>query len=288
MRHPLLARAIQAEATLTYSGRRTVEFRVGAERVRHVEIVLRNGWQSRTEFEPGTPNAGQIIVENRERRWHFFPETNEIHVLPPRRDGVLLRLGQMLRARIRIEESPGGEVAGLRTRQLAFVDPRGNVIQRLWIHPPSAMVVRRELFDLVGTRIGAFEFTRVNFQPSFAPEDFRILRQGATMVTLPEQIRRVARRLGLQPHRLPEAEPYSLEAVRPMNLAGRRLMAQMYIGERGRLTLFQVAGELDGDLVRQLARPGLGSRTWRRQGATFLLVGDVGQAELDRLAERMR
>lgn len=287
-RHPLLAKMIQAEGTLAYSGRRIVEFRSGADRVRQTEIVLRNGWQARTEFEAGSANAGQIVIENRTQRWHFFPETNEIHVLPPRRDEIQLRIGQLMRERVQIVEAAGDTIAGVPTRELSFTDPRGNVIQRLWIDPKTGLALKRELYDLVGAKMGSFEFTRVNFRPAFSDGDFQIQRRGAKVVTLGEQIRRIALRLGLQPTRLPESEPYELEAVRPVDLAGRKVMAQHYFGERGRLTLFQVAGDMDRDRLRQLARPGVVSRVWRRQGATFVLVGDVGAEELDRLAAKMR
>lgn len=292
-RFPILRKMIDAEPRLRFTGSRIVETKIGAERLRNTEIIVRDGMLQRTEFTSDSPNAGQIIVENGRKRRHFFPATNEIQVLPARREEMIGRFRMMFKqiadGAMNIKSAGGEEIAGRRTQELSFQDRAGNTVQRLWIDNETGMLLKRELFDPVGTRIGFFEFTRINFSPKISREDFEIRRKGAVEVTPDDQVLRLAKRLGLPPSRIPANEPYDLEIVRPLDLGGTRGFMQTYFGERGRVSLYQIDGDIDPRRLTRLAGgSNLNTHSWHVGPRTFVLVGDVPQAELERLARLVR
>ena len=78
--------AIRKSDSLKFVGTRTVEFRRRGDTVRITEYVTRDGQRIRLEFPEGSDFAGQVIVENASERKHYLPATNEIRILPPRKD----------------------------------------------------------------------------------------------------------------------------------------------------------------------------------------------------------
>ena len=127
----------------------------------------------------------------------------------------LMRLGEMVRGGrgAQIKEGSGGAVAGQQTTLLTFSDPGGNTLGKLWLDPETAMVLKRELFDVSGRLVGSMEFTRVDLNPKFDESDFKITRRGARIVTLDEMLRRQANVVGVRPLRLAEGSGFVLESV---------------------------------------------------------------------------
>lgn len=292
-RFPILKKMLDAHASLRYSGLRVVEMRIGPDRQRNTEIVLRDGLLQRTEFTSDSPNAGQIIIENGRMRRHYFPDTNEVQVLPARGDEAMARyrglLMQVVEGQIKVEVEPGGEIAGRSTQLVEFTDSRGNPLQKLWVDSDSGMLVKRELYDAVGTRIGFFEFQRINFRPTIAADDFEIKRRGAALVTLDDQIRRMSRNLGFQPVRIPDGSGFELDGVRAIDVGGSRALMQTYSGEKGRFSLYQLNGNVDHQRLRRLAGgSNLSVFTWQTGGRTLALIGELTPRELERLAGAIR
>lgn len=287
----LFQKAQRAAETLTYVGVREVEFRVEGNRVRNIEIITADGGRSRTEYGVGSAWAGQVVIERDGRRYHFFPQTNEIHVLPPRRDESRQRLMRMMdggpRGGLRMTLAPGTDVAGRPTTLLTLKDREGNSLQRLWVDRETALPLRRELVGPLGDVVGRFEFTRVNFRPRIDPADFEWQRRGATVLNLRDLLRRAARQAGVRPYRLPPDGAFRLEAVRVIRLPEGAGLAQTYFGPAGRVTLFQVPGPVDPERLQRLAGAGLNVHVWTEGTATLALVGDVDAGVLRRLAERV-
>ncbi len=284
---PLLRKMLQAQGTLTYSGVRNVEIRFGGDRKRYVEIVLRAGPKTRIEFPDDSEFAGQIIVENRQERRHFFPDTNEIKVEPARFDEAFFHLGQLIRAGFKASVEPGDMIAGFKTAIATFADPQGNVLQRLWIDPNTGMILRRDLFDTVGNRTGYFEFTRVNFHPVVSPTDFEIKRRGAKVRTLDQDLVEASRKLQLPASRIAPSEPYALQAVKVMGVGDRQILAQVYTGPRGRVSLFQTRGPISPERLQKLLGQQVQVFSWRVDDRTFVLMGDTSRDELARLSRQV-
>lgn len=286
---PLLRRVLEAQGRLRYSGTRTVEFRQEGQRIRQTEYIVRDGLRQRTEVAPGSPNAGTIIIEDREQRLQFFPERNEIESSPSRLREGMQRLRMSFRGfqngMVNLRREPGGRVAGLETTKLTFVDRRGNVLQTMWVDPNNGMILKRDLRDPLGASLGSFEFTRVNYEPRINNDDFKIDRRGAKIVSQRDRLFQMSRRLNIPPFRIPE-EPGNprLFSVRPIDLGGRRGIHQVYGFDEGRVSLFIFDEPLDRGRIQGLVRDRMNVLTVQRDGFQLIFLGEVEREELDRLA----
>jgi outer membrane lipoprotein-sorting protein len=281
----LLRQALQSSNTRRYSGVRTVEYMRGPDRKRHVEYILRDGNRSRVTFPPDSEFAGQIIVETVAERQHYFPGRNEIHVMPPRREEAQQRLARLLaradRMGIRIASSGGDQVAGRPTEVITISDRNGNVLQKLWIDRQQALILKRELFDPAGARIGFFEFNRVDFSPRVSDDMFRIVRRGAKVIRPEDVARDLSQRNDMLHVLIPPAEGYRLEHSRM--IANGRILHQTYQSRHGHMSLFQVKGTHDFSNMAGRERDNR-VYSWQMQGRTFALVGNSSAEELRRVA----
>ncbi len=289
----LLERAVREQPKLRFTGTRRLIVRLGPEARETVERVWQDSGRSRVEFEGTSTDSGQIIVIANGQRSHYFPNSNEIQIRPARIEEPMIRLGEIVRGGRggQIRESAGGAIAGIRTTQLSFVDASGNVLGKLWVDPNSAMVLKRELFDPSGRLVGSMEYLTVNSKPSFSENDFKIIRRGAKVVTVDEMLRRLSQQVGVRPLRLLESETtFMLEGVRPLSLGdGRKALLQSYFSKSGRrLTLYVTRGELDARRLRGLQGPNLATVKRTIGELTVVLIGNMPQADLDRLADQVR
>lgn len=281
---PILRQAIRKMSSVRFSGTRTVEVLEGANRERHIEYILRDGSRTRTWFPSGSPYAGQVIVETLQERRHYYPGRNEILVTPPRREEAVSRLMNLgRRSGIRVTVKDGSPVAGRATVQVSLIEGSGNPIQHLWIDRQQAVILKRELYDAVGTRVGSFEFTEIDFRPRFSDGDFELERRGAKVVTPVDQLQRLAKDLGIAPVRIPDAEGYRMEWVRRLPGGRVPVIQQVYSKGEVNLSFFQAGSEVNLPMLRRTQR-GFESFSWTQQGNTYALMGNVGADELRRLA----
>ncbi len=281
---PILRQAIRKMSSVRFSGTRTVEVLEGSNRERHVEYVLRDGPRTRTWFPSASPYAGQVIVETPRERRHYYPGRNEIYVTPPRREEAvarLMRLGR--RSGIRVTVKDGPAIAERPTVQVSLLEGSGNPIQHLWIDREQAVILKRELFDAVGTRVGFFEFTDIDYRPRINPGDFELDRKGAKVVTPVDQLARLAKQGGLNAVRLPDSEGYRLEWVRRLPGGRVTVIQQAYSKGDVSLSFFHAGAEVNLPMLRRTQK-GFESFSWTQQGNTYALLGNVGADELRRLA----
>lgn len=289
--HPLLKKAFAASLRLRYSGERIVTFRRGPERRKHTEYITKDGPRIRLEYPEDSILAGQIVVENRGERYHYLPEVNEIHVSPAFFENSFERLKVLLKkdgeAKVKVEVGGAETVAGIRATTVAFREPRGNIIQRIWIDERSGMMLKREMYDPVGTLVGSFEFTKVNFNPNIDPDDFKINRPGSKVIT-PEDIAEKNMRDNGMIMAFLKDRGYKLFASRVMGrTSNSKVLILSYQTGNAPLSLVQVAGTINPDNLKRLAGPMFKIHTWTMQGRTFALIGDKSEEDLKRLAERV-
>lgn len=288
----LLERAIRAAGKSRYTGRRVVEVRRGPSMERHEEYVTRDGFRTRIEFPASSPQAGQVIVEDRRERRHYMPDRNEILVLPPRFGDVSRRLVRMIKGpnanQLVLGLGPADTVAGLRTDQVTISDRAGNITQRLFIHSASGLLLQRRLYDEVGTQVGFFEYTQIDLTPRIPEDAFVIKRKGAKIITPMVNLRRLARENGFQTAWLPPATKFRLESASLRRMPGGEALAQSYQGPQGRLTLYQLKGPVDPQRMRRHSRGRARAHVWQRNGRTFVLIGSLDEAVLRALAGRLR
>lgn len=281
---PALRLAVRKQPNLRFSGTRMVEQFIGAERQRHTEYVLRDGSRTRTWFPNGSPYAGQVIVENLRQRQHYFPGRNEIRVGPAKREEAFGRLLKMVASgEIKFGTESGGNIAG-RSSTLVSIKERSNVVQKLWIDVETGLILRRDLFDLVGARVGSYEFTEVDFKPSLQASDFELERKGARIVTPRDEAKALAKRIGITAYTLPETEEFGLDSARVLRGAQLPVLHQAFSRNLSYVSLFQAKGRVELPMTKRVAKEGVEVHTWVAGGNTFALVGNLTSTELKRLA----
>jgi outer membrane lipoprotein-sorting protein len=265
-------------------------FRRGPETDEYRETIFRDGDRLRIEFEPGSKFAGQIIVEDARERRHFYPDRNEIRVSGPRREESLQRLMNWVKRdrKFTFAQGPGGTVAGLATTLISIRDPRGNVMQKLYIEPRRAVVLKRELFDPVGSKIGTFEFENISFRPRLTADLFEINRRGARVIMPMDDVRRLVREKGFAFRVLPASTGFRLEGAWTFDVESKPVLVQMYRAGEDRVSLHQTLGDVDPERLRKFAK-GRDQTifTWRDAGRSYVLVGEQSEDALRQLSRRV-
>lgn len=270
------------------AGIRVVEIkRRGSDSVQFTEKVLRSGFNLRIEYPADSPYAGQIVVENRTRRLQFIPSRREIRQIPARGGEDLLPYigGMRQRGKITFRTSDGGRVAGLATRLVEAVTPEGRTIQKLWIEERNAVILKKEVFEPSGDRVGYYEFRSVKFNPSIPSGAFELSIPGAKVVTLLDQLREAAGDLGLPAFRL--GGGFDLSAVRKLDSERGRGVMAIYSDQNRRVTLFYARSQVDPKRIGQMSGGRFSSHAWTRDGINFVLFGDMPVSDLARLAETL-
>jgi outer membrane lipoprotein-sorting protein len=281
---PLLRHAVEASAHLRYIGTRVVEIRRAGAQIRHVEYVTRDGDRLRVEFPANSPYAGQIIVENAFARKQYDPSKNEIHIQPPRRDETV---GRLVRAakRHRVTVEAGMKIAGLSTQQLSLQDDAGNVFQRIYIEPHSGVILKRQVYDPVGTPLGGFEFTQIDLNPKIDSSVFSLNRLGATIVRPMDDLREIASKADFPLLFLKPASGFNLMWSHMAHLGHRDALMEMYVAPgKGRVTLYELKTPVSEDALAHFAKDTLQVYAWSVNGLSLVLIGNQTKPELQDLS----
>jgi hypothetical protein len=288
---PLLLKALASAPKQRFTGTRVVEYRRGPDTVRYEEQIIRDGSRLRIEFPSDSPYAGQIVVEDGRVRRHFYPDRNEIRILPPRREEVMGRLHRLVKGggrKFSFVTGTSTNIAGVMAQPVSVQDAEGNVLQRLYIDPRSGVVLKRVLFDHVGTPRGSFAYTRIDLTPNINPSVFQINRRGARIVTPTDALRELVKDGPFVFRMLPPSTGFRLDFSRQIRPEGKPVLMQIYAGRGGRLTLFQLGATVDEKQLKRFGRGQFNTHSWQEDGRSFVLVGPLAQDELARLATRVQ
>lgn len=285
----LIRKIVNATNNLEYSGTRVVELKFGPDRVKHIEFVLRRGFRTRIEFPDDGSYRGQIIVETERERRHYFPDKNQIEIMPPRREELTSRLVKMLKKDdgIRITRSNGPTILGIDTQVIQIANRSGKLFQKLWIDPQTFLILKRELYDPNGQVFAASEFTKLDYRPRFRRSDFILDVPGAKRVTPRDHLAEMVAKGGFQNVSLPPKDPFKLESSRIQRIDDVSALVQVYVNADGRLSLYQLKTTIDPDKLRRLARGDTNVHSWEFGGSSFILMGDLPQEALRAIAERI-
>ncbi|HSI73131.1 MAG TPA: sigma-E factor regulatory protein RseB domain-containing protein [Fimbriimonas sp.] len=282
---PVLKRALEAGPKLRYIGTRVIEFRKQGQTERYSEIVTREGGFTRIEFPEGSKYQGQIIVETPRERRHFFPDKNEIRILPPRREEALHRLARLAHSdKFVFAGGPPASVAGVRTAQVVVTDKAGNVMQRIFIEPKTGLLVKRQMFDMGGAPVGLYQFSQLNMNPKINPMIFRLDRKGARIIRPIDTLRELAKKQGFPLAALPPSSGYMLHFSNVRPIDGQNVLMSFYGADNGRLSLFVTKEPLDAAKLKNFGRGTVNVYTWREAGLSLALIGNQDQEALRRLA----
>lgn len=287
----IIRKVINASQKLRYSGKRNVEFQKGPDWDRHLEYVQKDGPKTRIEYPENGVFRGLVIVETERERRHYYPDLNQIEVLPPRREAMLSRLEKMFNRRrgrpIDIDVADGGTVAGRDTKLISILGPDGKPFQKIWVDESTYLVLKRVVYDRGGQAVGTSEYVSVDYRPKFGRNTFSLQVTGAKIVTPRNELDRLVAKMGFQGMTLPPKDPYKLESCRIQRIAGQSALVQNYVNADGQISLYQVRGALDPKKLREFSRGDFGVYCWQEGGASFVLIGDLPTDALRKIADRV-
>lgn len=279
----LLAKGKEA----SYAGIRDVSFRRGERTVTFQERILRSGSNLRIEHPPGSPFAGQIIVESGTLRRHYLPDQKIIREVPRSSamfgreliDSFGRRGGEW--AEVRTSE----QVAGRSVRRFQHSgSPIGSVMVE--IDSDSGVILAREIKDREGSVIGSFRFRAIKMNPTIRGSEFRLSIPGVKTVRVHDELKEAAAELGLNPIRI-RAGGFELIGVRKIDSeAGKALLVQ-FMRNSDRVTVVASKKELDGKALRGLVRGRGNLYTWKKSGVSLAIISSLPDSSLKWIADRV-
>lgn len=288
---PILEQAAKAAKTLKYRGERRIQLRFGPDTVQHTEYILKDKMRTRIWFPDEGQFRGQIIVENENERRHYFPDRNQIEVLPPRREENVARWGKwgkQGRPMPTFKVEDGGQIAGISTRQVEMAGNNGFVFMRMWIDPKTGLVLKRTIYNKNSQPQAVSEFTKVEFNPRFQRGDFDLAVKAAKIITQHDRLAELITKGSFQNVRLAPKDPFKLESSRIQRIENVPALVQVYVRTDGRVSLYQVKAQIDPEKLRRSGRgEKVGAYSWQKAGTSFVLLGDLPESKLRELAQRL-
>jgi outer membrane lipoprotein-sorting protein len=306
-----LQRAVRAEQTLTVSGERVTEFQRGEQRQRIAERFWRQGARAiRIEVMEPAARRGEILLFRGDKWLLYRPDAKEAVVLPmapPMHEMMLKRLllavqRQAMRLTMQPPESVLNRPCVVLMVQPEELPPKppappfaprrdSEPIQSitLWIDRATGLVLRREVRFRHAESMVRVEFTRLELPDRLAPELFQ-LPAGVSLRNADEgrfeSLEEAQKAAGFA-LRLPDYLPSGTkrESIVVRRIRGRTLVAIRYHCPQGDFTFFQtLAPHGDFQLPRPPRHRPLNAYFWRAGDYWFGLVGDLPQAEMERIA----
>lgn len=288
----LLREALSNANKVRFIGRRVVEFRRGNETIRNVELVTRDGRKQRVEYSEDGPFAGQVVVDDGRVRRHFFPAENIIREMPSRNDQLMglaaIPLPRARRESLRFTTLNGERIAGFDTQLIRATDASGNVVMEIFIEPDRRVPLKRTVFGPLGTPVGSYEFTSIQFPGRVDSNLFRMNRRGVRVVTMYDEVSRIAQEADLLAVTLPRNSGATLTHARKMTVQGSEMMLQVYSLRDQRVTLIQSRRIINPDRLRDRRGNSAAPVVWERDGRYFALIGEVAAGELQHLARLLK
>lgn len=295
----LVRKYFQMQRTAKFAGVRFQEVMTPQGWVSGSENVLQDGPRRRVTFGRDSQHYGEVMVDDGKQRLHFFPDTNEIHIMPRlgedfggrmgpppgggppgekphNKEG---RFGQHGPRGVQAKATPGGQVAGRLTTLVSVLDNSGNPLQKMWFDIKTGVLLKREGFDLTNRRVAYMEFREINYRARLTNEDFQLRKAGAKIITPEILLSREAKRQGLPPYVLTHND-LQLEGVMGREFKNKRGLACVYGSPEGRLTLMIVQGNPRLDQLDRMAGRFGQAFSWTQGPCTFILMGPTEKSKL--------
>ncbi len=278
-----MRKALRAWPNLVLAGRRTVVF--GRSKEKHTERILQSGDKLRIESSDGTVT---VIVDR--KRSVYDPAKNEIFEtfnpfgvpgfgfmggLPGGGDDFTFK------------ESDGGIVAHHKTRLVVGTSDQGEEALRMYIDPEHGAVLKLEIFAPGKRLVMSFEFEAVRYDVDIPSRAFTLNFPDAKVVTVRDEVIKMARRMGTKPYVISKDSGLRLENARVFEFQGRKVMRQTYAGSRVKVSLFLCKGEVSTEKLIRSGGDRVRSRVWTIGDLTLVLLGDVDESDLKRFQQQV-
>lgn len=283
---PVVKRALSVQDKLKFSGKRLVLVRSDGETRTYEDLIVSDGRRYRVEYPQGSPRHGEVVIEQKGERYHYFPNENEVEVGKVYGDALTPRIGGVRGPNVELIAGGTEQIAG-HLCQIVTVQRRfAKGAMQLWLDTEVGMVLKRQLLDASGKIVSGFEFREINYLAQVNGNLFEANFGSARQVTAEDRTARMASHFGFEPIHLSPSLGLESTGGRMIGSSGRPIFSQTYRADKGRLTIFRTMGKINPNRLRQLAK-GLRSLSWERNGQTFVLVGDIDEAKFTEVARQL-
>jgi len=291
---------LQAEGQVELAGRQTTILRLGG-REEISEQLIKRGQQRRMRIEYLSPPrmAGEVYLEEGGKWFRVRPGTQAARIAPfpaaGNRRSFRQEMALLLRRNVDIRWIGTDVIAG-RKAYVVEVKPlrRPFPWKKLWIDAAKGVRLKIEEFGPRGGYAATF-FTEIDYHPAFRSDEFvpPAKALGPRLPASPpglrparlslEEARALARQKGhrlLEPSYLPRG--YEFRAAFNRNFRGRDVIVLRYTDGFTPISLFETPS--------QGPRPGLPPNclSWDRNGVNCILIGNLPEVELKKIADSVR
>ncbi|QYK54352.1 MAG: hypothetical protein KF824_05505 [Fimbriimonadaceae bacterium] len=247
------------------------------------ERVMRSRGRVYISYFKDSPYADTKIFERDGKRYTYTISTNEIRISPSRTLDEITRLLTDPKGDDPIIKY-GEKIAGRSTYLVESRFGRDRGMHRMWVDTQQFVILKRNFLDAKGDVQGGYEVIEINFNAKISDSKFS-LPKGAKLVTVEDDLKRLAKQMGVDPFMITN-NSYTLMNSGQMEFDGVKILRQFYTSNDKRVSLFVMKGSQKTDGFRQSDRVKI--FRWEDDGHTLVLVGDLSQDELERLAKSVK
>ncbi len=301
----LLRQMLQAERSLVLSGDQVTTVSRGGQTLTSEQRILRDGSRAfRLEYVQPPRLAGEQIVDNGHLFYHFVPATNSLEISLSRiehfRDRVSLVLSQVNHDALVVQwigqDTVAGHACGV--IEVAPRDLTQASRRRFWIDPTNGAQLRIDEYNAAGQLASTSYYTQITynpplgrdaFQPPVTPKNVRSVSPEPVgpALTVP-QAQAQAGFPVQQPTYLPAG--FHLQSASVQNFRRSNLVALRYVNGLNVLSLFETPLNPNAHVQTpgkiKHPRPGIAMTT--QNGLRMILVGNIGQDEMERMISSVR
>lgn len=247
------------------------------------ERVIRSRGMLYISYSKDSILADQKIFERDGKRYAFTISTNELRVTPGRSFDEVTRL--LIPPDATTPSVRAGErVAGRSTYLIETKIGRDRGTHRMWVDSREFVILKRNFLDSQGKINGGYEIIEIDFNARISRSKFE-LPKGAKLITVADDLRRIAKELEIFPF-LIRASGFDFMNVGRMEHDGVKIIRQFYMAGEKRVSLFVMKGSHRAEGFKSTDRVKI--YRWESGGHTLVLVGDMSEAELAKLAKSVK
>jgi len=247
------------------------------------ERVMRSKGRLYISYFKDSPYADTKIFERDGKRYTYTISTNELRVSPSRTLDEITRLLTEPRGDDPVIKN-GDKIAGRATYLVESKFGRDRGMHRMWVDTQQFVILKRNFLDSKGVVQGGYEVVEINYNVKISDSKFSIPK-GAKLVTVEDDLKKLAKEMGVDPFRITN-NSFTLMNSGQMEFDGVKILRQFYTSNEKRVSLFIMKGSQKAEGFRPSDRVRI--FRWEDDGHTLVLVGDLSQEELERLAKSVK
>lgn len=285
----ILRRSILARASVDFSGIRTVVVFAEGRKLHGVEQKIDCDAPANLRIVVLAPESqrGKLCLTTGRDHWEYTPATGRVvHAqLPPPDQVITTRLRELesLAARMRMQYVGVESMAGRTSHVVKVYTTRGVPVKKAWVDAQHYVELKTQRFDSHGRVKSSAYYTRIDFNPTFAPGLFEFEPPAGASVI---EARRPSERLGLEeaeqragfaavlPGYLPPGYEFESDRTTVIEVNGKPTIWLPFSNGADTFSLFERRAV--GDCVAVEHGPSI---TWQEGGYCFTLMGTLSAGE---------